>query len=72
MKTLKVALVAVAGLLVSGCGKATEVNVYEPGVYKGAHDPLMSKMDNPGFNQALADRFQRGQTDRKEAVESTD
>ena len=70
MKTLKLALVAAAGLLVSGCGQATEVTVYEPGVYKGAKDPLLSETDNPAYRQAMQERFQRGQTDRQSPVES--
>jgi hypothetical protein len=70
MKTLKIALVAAVGLLTSGCGQATEVTVYEPGVYKGASDPLLSKANDPAYQQAMQDRLQRGQTDRKGAVEA--
>ena len=70
MKTLKIALVAAAGLLTSGCGQATEVTVYEPGVYKGAADPLLSQADDPAYSEALQERFQRGQTDRQGVAES--
>ena len=72
MKTLKLAMVAAIGLLTSGCGEATEVTVYEPGVYKGAADPLLSKAGDPAYAQAMQDRLQRGQTDRKGAVEAQD
>ena len=71
MKTLNLALVASVGLLVSGCGEATEVTVYEPGVYKGSSDPLLSKT-GAEHQQAMQERFQRGQTDRKGAVEAQD
>lgn len=70
MKTLKIALVASIGLLVSGCGEATEVTVYEPGVYKGPTDPLLSKTDSAEYRQEMRARFERGQTDRQGAVEA--
>lgn len=70
MKTLKIALVAAFGLLTAGCGEATEVTVYEPGVYKGPTDPLVAKTEDAEYRQAMQERFQRGQTDRQGAVES--
>jgi len=71
MKTLKLAMVAAIGLLTSGCGEATEVTVYEPGVYKGPTDPLLSKL-GAEHQKAMQERFQRGQTDRQGAVEAQD
>ena len=38
------------------------VALHEPGVYKGGSDELIAK--SPRQQQALADRFRLGQTDR--------
>ena len=70
MKTLKLAMVAAIGMLVSGCGEATNVTVYEPGVYKGSPDPLLATSGADSHQQAMKERFQRGQTDRQGAVEA--
>lgn len=46
-------------VLMTGCYESPEVIVYEPGVYKGAKDPLLLKSDN----ELLNERF-TGQMDR--------
>lgn len=61
MKTITVLalLIVFAGL--TGCTyEKRDVVGYEPGVYKGAHDPLLAKQQN----QELINRFKMVQTDR--------
>ena len=55
-----VALVTSLVILASGCG----VTVYEPGVYKGQKDPLLSVQATPEHKALLQERFTKGQTDR--------
>ena len=67
MKTralLKVASVALLALLGSACGRSMDVTVYEPGVYKGAKDPLVAVQATPEQKAALQARFTKAQTDR--------
>lgn len=45
--------------LLSGCNESANVIKFEPGVYKGASDPLLGSTDTA----ALAERFE-GQRDR--------
>lgn len=59
---LVVAALAMAGL--SGCYESTSVTVVEPGVYKGAKDPLVEKQRSPEQQQRLRERFALGQTER--------
>ncbi|MDH3281301.1 MAG: hypothetical protein OEQ18_09245, partial [Gammaproteobacteria bacterium] len=54
---------AVAGLLLAGCYESAEVTVYEPGVYKGAQDPLMQTKGDARA-ETLEKRFTMVQTDR--------
>jgi hypothetical protein len=51
-------------LAVSGCYQSPEVTIFEPGVYKGAHDPLLEKERSPQQQQRLRQRFDLVQTDR--------
>ncbi len=60
MRTL--ALLAMLAALTAGCGR--DVTVYEPGVYKGAKDPLMAAVASDELNAQLRARFTMGQTDR--------
>jgi hypothetical protein len=50
----------VLAALVAGCG----VTVYEPGVYKGNDDPLLSMHAKPEHKALLQERFTKGQADR--------
>lgn len=65
MKTFRYCAVlgGLAGLLLAGCYESADVTVYEPGVYKGAQDPLLqSKAD--ARSETLQKRFTMVQTDR--------
>jgi hypothetical protein len=54
-----------AVLLLSGCYEEMDgVQLYDPGVYKGQTDPLMSKSGTDALTQPLAERLRAGQTDR--------
>lgn len=57
------AMLGGAALLVAGCYESAEVNVYEPGEYKGTSDPLLSK-DAESRANSLEERFNLVQTDR--------
>jgi hypothetical protein len=48
----------------TGCGSGRDVTVYEPGVYKGASDPLIAKLASDDQKAKLRERFSTGQTDR--------
>jgi len=52
----------VAGML-SGCWEDTDVTLHEPGVYKGAPDPLLAQ-DSGARAKALGERFNLVQMDR--------
>ena len=67
MKTrvvLKVGSLAVLAVLATGCSRATDVTVYEPGVYKGSKDPLVKAHATAEHKALLQERFTKGQTDR--------
>jgi len=61
---LKAGSLAVLALLATGCGRATDVTVYEPGVYKGPKDPLVKMHATAEHKALLKERFTKGQTDR--------
>lgn len=46
-----------------GCSESSSVTVHEPGVYKGASDPLLSANSEERANE-LSARFNLGQIDR--------
>lgn len=48
----------------TGCTEKTKVTLHEPGVYKGATDPLLTMQKDPEHIETLQQRFVRGQTDR--------
>lgn len=48
----------------AGCYESPKVNIYQPGVYKGAKDPLLDKERTPEQQTALRERFDRVQRDR--------
>jgi hypothetical protein len=56
----RAAALAVLAALTAGCG----VTVYEPGVYKGAKDPLLAAHATPEHKALLQERFTKGQAER--------
>jgi len=61
------ALAAASGvclLALSACYQSPGVTIFEPGVYKGARDPLLAKERSPKQQQRLQKRFELVQTDR--------
>jgi hypothetical protein len=57
-------VLAILAALAAGCGRGREVTVYEPGVYKGAKDPLVAALASDDQKARLRERFSTGQTDR--------
>lgn len=53
-----------ASLLLGGCYESPDIEIYEPGVYKGREDPLLEKLKEPELQADLHQRLERGQTDR--------
>ena len=53
-----------AGTILAGCYEPAGVTWYEAGVYKGAADPLVQKLQRPELPKALAARLEAVQTDR--------
>ena len=62
-RTLTAASAIALAAALSGCYESTDVTVFDPGVYKGADDPLLAKLEDPAFRQELDRRFD-GQRDR--------
>ncbi|MGD9387216.1 MAG: hypothetical protein PVI87_03220 [Gammaproteobacteria bacterium] len=60
MKSIPLALSAVALLALAGC---SDVTVYEPGVYKGASDPLVEDLRSEELREELNERMTK-QRDR--------
>jgi hypothetical protein len=60
MKLPILALLTAAALTLAGC---SDVTVYEPGVYKGASDPLVEDLRSEELRAELEER-QRRQMDR--------
>lgn len=58
------ALVLLAPLALAGCYEDTTPTQYEPGVYKGADDPLLDKLEDEELRNQLDERFERAATDR--------
>ena len=59
---LRAALLAgVLPVLRVACGDARGVRSYEPGVYKGADDPLLELQKTSEHQQKLRERFTRSQ-----------
>lgn len=55
---------ALLALVLVGCYESADVTRHEPGVYKGANDPLTNKLANGGeLREQLDQRFD-GQRDR--------
>ena len=59
---LRAALLAgVLSVLCVACGDARGVRSYEPGVYKGADDPLLELQGTSEHQQKLRERFTMSQ-----------
>jgi hypothetical protein len=56
MKLPTLALMAAAGLALAGC---SDVVVFEPGVYKGASDPLVEDLRSDELQEELRERVNR-------------
>ena len=56
-------LIAIS-LIVVGCYDSTDVIVHEPGIYKGARDPLLAKQQSAHQQERLRDRVMLIQADR--------
>ncbi|MDT8449399.1 MAG: hypothetical protein RQ847_04425 [Wenzhouxiangellaceae bacterium] len=57
------AALGLAASITTGCYESADVTLYEPGIYKGRHDSLLDKLENPELRQKLDQRFD-GQRDR--------
>jgi hypothetical protein len=58
------ALALTAPLLLAGCYENVTPTRYEPGVYKGATDPLLDKLESGDLRDELDQRFEIAATDR--------
>ena len=63
MNKLYVVLIGLVFAVLTGCSEPSNVTVHEPGVYKGAEDPLLSANTEERAGQ-LSARFNLGQIDR--------
>ncbi len=43
----------------TGCYESPTVTLFEPGVYKGADDPLLANTDNGSLNERFAGQMDR-------------
>ncbi len=57
-------MIAALGLLLAGCTESDAVVLSEPGVYKGAEDPLLKATAEGELHADLEQRFNAIQTDR--------
>jgi hypothetical protein len=53
-----------AAVMLTACYESASVTVHQPGVYKGAKDPLLAKQRMPEQQQTLRERFALVQPDR--------
>ena len=58
------ALLLASTLALAGCYEDPTPVLYEPGVYKGASDPLLDKLQSEDLQQQLEQRFKLAATDR--------
>lgn len=61
--TARMLLILALGTALAGCYESTEVTEFEPGIYKGESDPLLSA-DAGERAETLEMRFKTVQTDR--------
>jgi hypothetical protein len=45
--------------LLSGCLESTDITIFEPGVYKGASDPLIGSSDAAALESRFANQLDR-------------
>ncbi len=55
---------ALLPMSLTACAERANVTLHEPGVYKGAADPLLAQQQNPQQIETLQERFAKGQSDR--------
>lgn len=58
------ALAIVASIALAGCYESTTPTLYDPGVYKGADDPLLDKLESGDLRAELDERFEQAARDR--------
>ena len=63
-RMLAISLLAGLTAGLAGCYEEPGVTVYEPGVYKGGHDPLLDKVATEEHQDSLRERFRTVQMDR--------
>jgi len=65
LKVTALPALATASLIgLSACYQEPKATIFEPGVYKGAADPLVQLERSPEQQQRLRQRFELVQTDR--------
>lgn len=64
MRVRTVGLAMLAALMLSGCYEDASVIIHEPGVYKGADDPLVDSPRTAEEQDALRKRLSDGQGQR--------
>ena len=60
----QIAAVMLAVATLGGCYETSTPKQYEPGVYKGAEDPLLEKLESGDLRAELDERFKRAARDR--------
>lgn len=63
-KTILCLATLCAAAALSGCYESPDVTLHEPGVYKGAEDPLLAKAQQSQHADELRERMLAVQTDR--------
>jgi hypothetical protein len=59
-----VGLLAICFLLIAGCTEPPEIELHEPGEYKGKTDPLLNQSGTAEQEERLRERLLMVQTDR--------
>jgi hypothetical protein len=63
-RTFAVAAITIAAIVMTGCYEEPDLQLHEPGKYRGATDPLLKVAGTPEQDKRLASRFLAVQTDR--------
>jgi hypothetical protein len=64
MRTVTVALLIAFSVALTGCYEDSSITLHDPGVYRGAKDPLLAKQASPEQQAKLAERLKLSQGDR--------